>query len=128
MSQEIKYRGDVTLTFEVSDIDASIEWYTSRLGFELIYKVDAMAWCEMKAPTDSITVGLSQREEVNTGGGGGCVPVWGVEDIDAARASLEAKDVKFDGETQVIPDMVKLATFYDPDGNALMLFQPLKEG
>lgn len=126
MSQETEYTGEVTLTFSVAALDDAIEWYASRLGFELLYKVDELAWCEMKAPNDQITVGLAQREDVQTGGG--CVPVWGVADIDAARASLEAKDVRFDGETQVIPDMVKLATFYDPDGNALMMAESLSRG
>ena len=33
--------------------------------------------------------------------------------------------MRFDGPTQEIPEMVKLATFYDPDGNKLMLYQDL---
>ncbi len=123
MSQEIEFKGEVTLSFGVTDLDAAIAWYTDRLGFELMYKLENMAWCEMKAPDDRITVGLGQREEVQKGGG--CVPVWSVMDIDAARAALEAKEVHFDGETQLIPELVKLATFYDPDGNALMLAQSL---
>ncbi len=123
MSQEIEFKGEVTLSFGVTDLDAAIAWYTDRLGFELMYKLENMAWCEMKAPDDRITVGLGQREEVQKGGG--CVPVWSVMDIDAARAALEAKEVRFDGETQLIPELVKLATFYDPDGNALMLAQSL---
>ncbi len=123
MSQEIKYTGEVTLSFGVSDLDAAIAWYTEQLGFELIYRLEEMAWCEMKAPDERVTVGLGQREEVQKGGG--CVPVWSVEDIDAARAALESKSVRFDGETQVIPEMVKLATFYDLDDNALMLVQSL---
>jgi catechol 2,3-dioxygenase-like lactoylglutathione lyase family enzyme len=43
-----------------------------------------------------------------------------VEDVDAARAELEAKGVAFDGET-VVTDVCKQAWFKDPDGNALML-------
>ena len=35
---------------------------------------------------------------------------------------------KFDGDTDVIEGMVKTATFYDPDGNALMLAQDLTGG
>lgn len=36
--------------------------------------------------------------------------------------------MRFDGPTQTIPGMVKLATLFDPDGNTLMLFQSLAEG
>ncbi len=52
---------------------------------------------------------------------GGTTPVFGVRDLAAARSHLESNGVRFDGETQVIPEMVKLATFYDPDGNPPML-------
>ncbi|MCV6548604.1 MAG: hypothetical protein OIF56_15220 [Cohaesibacter sp.] len=38
---------------------------------------------------------------------------------------MEQASVKFDGETIVVDGMVKTATFYDPDGNALMLAQDL---
>ena len=51
--------------------------------------------------------------------------MFGVTDIDAARTEMEGKAVRFDGETQVIPGMVKLATFFDPDGNSYMLSQSL---
>lgn len=43
-----------------------------------------------------------------------------VDDVDAARAELEAKGVGFDGET-ITTDVCKQAWFKDPDGNALML-------
>ena len=55
--------------------------------------------------------------------------------LQRARAKLEAKKVRFDGPTQVIEGMVKLATFYDADRNKLMLYQdilkkilPLRDG
>ncbi|MCB1161391.1 VOC family protein, partial [bacterium] len=66
---------------------------------------------------------LGVREEVKPGGGS--VPVWGVLDIAEARAALEARQVRFDGDTVEIPNMVKLATFFDPDGNAMMLVESL---
>ncbi len=42
-------------------------------------------------------------------------------DIDVARKHLESHGVRFDGDTREIEGMVKLATFYDPDGNSFML-------
>jgi len=33
--------------------------------------------------------------------------------------------VRFDGDNVEIPDMVRLATFFDPDGNSYMLAQSL---
>ena len=51
--------------------------------------------------------------------------MFGVTDLDSDRAALEAKGVKFDGETVVVEGMVKLATIFDPDDNALMLAEDL---
>jgi catechol 2,3-dioxygenase-like lactoylglutathione lyase family enzyme len=43
-----------------------------------------------------------------------------VEDVEAARAELEAKGVEFDGET-FDSGVCHMATFLDPDGNVLTL-------
>jgi len=120
-----EYDPSITISVRVSDLDKAIAWYSDVLGFSLIYKVDEIAWCEMTSNTPGVNIGLSQVEDAK--GGDNSVPVFAVKDIDKARASLEAKDVRFDGETQVIPEMVKLATFFDPDGNTYMLSQSLGE-
>ncbi len=59
------------------------------------------------------------------GKGGGATLTFGVKDIDAAREQVEAKGVRFDGPTREIEGLVKLATFYDPDGNTLMFYEGL---
>ena len=41
-------------------------------------------------------------------------------------AGRESLDTRFDGDTYEIDGTVKLATFYDPDGNAFMLAQQLR--
>ena len=51
----------------------------------------------------------------------------GVTDIDAARTELEAKGVRFEGDIVELPGLVKLATFYDPDGNRYMFAQSLMD-
>ena len=72
----------------------------------------------MRTPWGGVTIGLSQTEELTHGG---TVPTFGVKDIEAARAHLESLGTRFDGDTYDVGGMVKLATFYDPDGNAWML-------
>ena len=47
-------------------------------------------------------------------------PALHVDDVDAARAELEAKGVEFAGET-LDTGVCKMALFTDPDGNDLML-------
>ena len=117
------YDRQITLSCSVRDLEASIAWFRDVLGFEEVMRAAEVGWAEVAAPIDGVTIGLAQNEEVD--GRGGTTPVFGVTDIDAARAEMEGKAVRFDGETQVIPGMVKLATFYDPDGNSYMLSQSL---
>ena len=93
------------------------------LGFEESFKVAQAGWAEVTSPAKDVTIGLGVNEEVD--GAGGTTPVFGVEDIEAAKAELEAKGVPFDGDIQTIPGMVMLATFFDPDGNSYMLSQSL---
>ena len=124
-SSSLGYDGHLTAALNVSDLDKSITWYQDVLGFELLYKLDDLGWCEFKTETKGVNVGLSATEETKQGGG--ATLTFGVQDVASARSQLEAKDVKFDGETQTIPGMVSLATFFDPDGNQLMLAQDLSK-
>ncbi|SIO09930.1 hypothetical protein SAMN02745824_2943 [Parasphingorhabdus marina DSM 22363] len=117
----LKYLNEMTCSIGVSDMDAAIDWFTRVLGFELLYKQDDIAWAEMSTGLSAVNLGLGQVEQVPQGGG--ATPVWGVEDIAASRAHLEQHGVRLDGDIQHIPGLVKLLTFYDPDGNAMMLFE-----
>ena len=125
MSQ-IAWANHMTAALGVSDIDRSIAWYRDVLGFEVIYKLDDWGWAELRSPIAEVNVGIGQTEEVEPRGG--ATLTFGVDDIDAARGHLEAHDVRFDGETSEVPGMVRLATFYDPDGNSFMLAQRLDGG
>jgi catechol 2,3-dioxygenase-like lactoylglutathione lyase family enzyme len=118
---DFKYRGDITLSSSVSDLDRSIAWFRDMLGFEVVFRAEQAGWAEVASPTSGVTIGLGQNEQVD--GRGGTTPVFGVEDIAAARAELERKGVRFDGDTIEIPGMVTLATFFDPDGNTYMFAQ-----
>lgn len=125
MASALNFDGGLTLAFQVKDRKKSIEWYETRLGFKLLYDVAEIGWCEMATETAGVNIGLSQVESPKTGAGP--VPTFGVKDIAAARKQLEGKGVRFDGATREIPGMVKLATFFDPDNHALMLFEDLQK-
>ena len=92
------------------------------LGFETIYHADDAGWSELQTNTGGVTIGLGEHVKPAPGN---CVPVFGLTDLDDARQKLEQAEVRFDGETDVVEGMVKTATFYDPDGNALMLAEDL---
>jgi len=112
----------ITLAISVRDRHASAQWYSDKLGFELIQHIDQAGWSEMHTKTEGVTLGLGEQSEPAPGN---TVPVFGVANISEARRSLEEAGVRFDGETETIEGMVSTATFYDPDGNALMLAEDL---
>ena len=112
----------ITIALSVKDRHASADWYQSMLGFDVIYHADEAGWSELQTKTDGVTIGLGEHTPPAPGN---CVPVFGIADLDVSRAKLENANVKFDGETDVVEGKVKTATFYDPDGNALMLAQDL---
>ena len=119
----IGFDGGLTCALNVRDLDAGIAWYRDVLGMHLLYRMDEIAWCEFESPVARVTIGLAQVEKVIQGGG--ATLTFGVVDLDAAKAALDAAGVRQDGPAQEIPGMVRLLTFYDPDGNALMLYQAL---
>lgn len=118
----IKLDNTITIAMSVKDRHKSAAWYEEMLGFALMYHADDAGWSEVATNTTGVTIGFGEQAEPTPGN---AVPVFGTADIATARAALEARDVKFDGPTETIPEMVSTATFYDPDGNALMLAQDL---
>jgi catechol 2,3-dioxygenase-like lactoylglutathione lyase family enzyme len=104
----------------VTDYDRSLGWYRDVLGFELVYELKEYGWCELKTPF-AFNIGLGQSETVKQGN---ITPTFGVRDIDGAIAHLRAHDVKVE-DWHEIPEMVRLSTFYDPDGTPWMLAQAL---
>ena len=123
--RKAEFDNTLTLSFSVKDRLASVRWYAEHLACTQLYDAAELGWTEMATPVPGVTIGFGDAMEVSNGG---CVPVFGVRDLDAARASLESEGVKFAGETIRHDGMVKLATFHDPDGHALMLAESLAEG
>ena len=125
MAESLGYDGGLTCALQVKDRKAASKWYQDVLGFKLIYDVEEIGWCELATCVERVNIGLSQVEKPQVKGG--TTLTFGVKDIEAARKQLESADVRFDGATRVYEGMVKLATFYDPDGNTLMLYQSLSD-
>jgi len=126
MVPDLGFDGSLTCALPVRDFDRSAAWYQATLGFELLYKAEQIGWGDLRTPVERVTLGLSESERVEVKGGP--TLTFNVRDIARARAALEQRGVRFDGETLVIPELVKLATFYDPDGHKLMLSQSLGAG
>ena len=118
----VKLDNTITIAISVKDRRLSAKWYEDKLGFTLVHHIDEAGWSEMQTKTKGVTLGLGEQTEPTPGNS---VPVFGVADINKARKDLETAGVKFDGDTETMEGMVSIATFYDPDGNALMLAEDL---
>ena len=114
---------NIVISVNVSDLDRSIAWWGEMLGFEPTYVMKEYGWCELGTSIEGVGLGLGQVEVVQASGG--VTPTFGVSDIEAARGHMEARGVKFDGDTHEIEGQVKLCTFYDPDANPFMLAEVL---
>ncbi|WBU59976.1 VOC family protein [Paracoccus albus] len=112
----------ITIAMSVKDRHVSANWYETMLGFELLHHIDEAGWSELRTNTPGVIIGLGEHTKPAPGN---CVPVFGVSDLDSSRRKMEQAQVRFDGETDIVEGMVKTATFYDPDGNALMLAEDL---
>jgi len=110
------------ISVNVSDYGRSLAWYRDVLGFELVYELQEYGWCELQTPF-GFNIGLGQSETVTQGN---ITPTFGVLDLDAAIATLREQDVKVE-DWHEIPGMVRLSTFYDPDGTPWMLAQLLAQ-
>lgn len=118
----VNLNDQLTISIAVTNRAQSAEWYRTHLGFEEILSIDEAGWTELKTTVPGVTLGLGDTDKASPGN---CVPVFGVSDINEARSALEDKSVKFDGDTITMEGMVSIATFYDPDGNAMMLAEDL---
>ena len=121
---KIEWAGESTAALSVGDYGKALAWYRDVLGFEVVFELETWGWAQLQSPVSGLLIGIGQSEEVKQGGG--ATLTFTVKDIEATRAYLEDEGVRFDGDTSQVEDMVKLATFYDPDGNALMLVQQLR--
>src|SRR3954447_12058453 len=109
------------ISVSVSDYDRSLAWYREVLGFELEYELKEYGWCELKTPF-GFNICLGQTATAVAAGN--AAPPFGVHDIGEAIAHLRGRDVQVE-DWHEIPDMVRLSTFYDPDGTPWMLAQSL---
>ena len=126
METSLGFTGRLVCSLGVKDHKAAAEWYAGKLGCSVEFQSDDAGMSFMKTPVENVYLDLSQVE--TPGVGGNATMVWGVADADAARKTLEEQGVRFDGATREFGGMVRLATFFDPDGNTMMVYQSLGSG
>jgi predicted enzyme related to lactoylglutathione lyase len=106
--------------YEVDDLDKAKRFYGETLGLEKVLEMDG--WVEFSHAKDAPAIGLSRVGKLTNCG---ATVVLRVDDVDLTRNLLLKQGVKFEGDVQEIPGVVRLATFKDPAGNRLQLCQVL---
>jgi predicted enzyme related to lactoylglutathione lyase len=101
------------------DVRAAAEFYGEMLGLRRSVYMPERNFAEFE--TGNLTLSLINAEQM----GLEHHPVrhevaLHVDDVEAARKTLEARGVSFSGET-IDTSVCHMAFFADPDGNALML-------
>ncbi len=103
-------------SFNVTNWEQAKHFYSEVLGLPGT-AMDEMGWAQY-GPQDGVQVAINLwrgPDPVPPQGGGGTL-VWNVDDAFAAAKSLREAGVKT-LEPYVIPGMVAVVDFYDPEGN-----------
>ena len=105
------------VSFLTQDLARAKRFYTETLGLEVETEGDS----DLELRCGQVTLDVFDPSSI----GQPFAPspaglALRVPDVDAARAELESKGVRFDGET-IETSVCRQAWFTDPDGNALML-------
>ncbi len=101
------------------NLAAAEEFYGAVLGLPCSVRYDRAPGAEFE--TGNLTLQLLEAEALGLEVHRSRNPIaLHVDDVAAARASLESKGVTFQGDT-IDSGVCHMAFFEDPDGNALML-------
>jgi predicted enzyme related to lactoylglutathione lyase len=105
--------------FSTRDIEAACEFYGTTLGLQRSVYVPDRNYAEFE--TGNVTISLVDGERMGIGHHVQTLAVaLHVDDVAAARATLEERGVQFNGEI-LDTGVCHMGFFTDPDGNALML-------
>ena len=115
----------------IADTDRALDFYVGTLGFEKVVDVPmgpGMRWVEVSVSGAETTIALAPPPEGQTAGGVQTGICLDTSDVDADHAALKAAGVDVDAEVArwggPVPPMF---WFRDPDGNSLIVVQPLDE-
>jgi catechol 2,3-dioxygenase-like lactoylglutathione lyase family enzyme len=113
----------------VADTDRAIDFYVDTLGFDKVVDVPmgpGMRWVEVALPGKETTIALAPPPEGEQAGGGQTGICLDTSDVDADHNALKAAGVDVDDEVSRWGDPVPpMFWLRDPDGNSLIVVQPL---
>ena len=107
------------VTIPTEDLDAAVEFYGTTLGLERSVYRPERNFAEFE--TGAVTLSVVVAEKMGFDFAPTRNPLaLHVDDVEAARTTLESRGVEFAGDT-FDTGVCHMAFFADPDGNALML-------
>ena len=115
-------RGVKIVSIPVRNQDASLKFYTEKLGFKVAtdQSFGAQRWIELRIPGSDTSLALfTPPGHENRIGGYQSISFW-CEDVFAEAKVMKSKGVEFavDPKTEV---WGKMAIFQDPDGNKFVI-------
>jgi catechol 2,3-dioxygenase-like lactoylglutathione lyase family enzyme len=99
------------------DMDRALAFYTEVVGLPLVRR-DGDEWAELDG--GPIHLALHGTEDDHPGSG---TVVLRVEDLEAARWTLEQRGAAFDAYVGEVEGYARFATFRDPDGNPVQIIE-----
>lgn len=114
-------------SFYVTNWEQAKHFYGDVLGLPCAFISEDIGWAQY-GPMDGVQVAINLwrgPDPVPPQGGGGTL-VFNVDDAGAAAKALKAAGVKV-GEVQVIPGMVNVVDFYDPEGNHMQAVSMVRQ-
>ena len=116
MNQHID--GLYTVIYHATDIAYAKTWYAKMLGIEPYFDEPFYVGFNVAGhELGLLPVADTPRQEK------GCVAYWGVKDITAAAATLEAKGLALFEPVKDVGGGIKVATFLDADKNLVGLIE-----
>jgi catechol 2,3-dioxygenase-like lactoylglutathione lyase family enzyme len=101
------------------DMDRAVGFYTDVVGLPLVRR-EGSEWAELDA--GSVRFALHHTKEDGPTASSGTV-VLRVDDLDAARWTLEERGAVFDAFVGEVAGYARFATFRDPDGNPVQIIE-----
>ena len=112
-------RGVDFVTIPTQDLDVAMQFYGDTLGLERSVYVPERNFAEFETGTVTLSVVVAERMGFEFAPTRNPLALH-VDDVESARAELEARGVTFAGDT-FDTGVCHMAFFADPDGNAFML-------
>jgi len=104
--------------YYVKDWEGTKKFYGEILGWPLMYGDDSVGWMEYGVDNAThVAINKSQSSDQGSAGVGATV-VFTVDSAEKTQEWLKSRGVRCD-EILVIPGVVKVGTFYDPEGNRM---------